>query len=55
MGGCYFKVGNALTDPMTNNDSLDNYWFTPMYFSPVWRYRRVWRSIEKLFGGTENE
>lgn len=51
----YFKVGNALTDPMTNNDSLDNYWFTPMYFSPVWHYRRVWRSIEKLFGGTENE
>lgn len=51
----YFKVGNALTDPMTNGDSLDNYWFTPMYFFPVWHYRRVWHSIDKLFGGTENE
>lgn len=50
----YFKVGNALTEPMTNEDSLDNYWFTPMYFFPVWHYRRVWHSMDKLFGGTEN-
>lgn len=45
----YFKVGNALTDPMTDKDGLDNYWFTPMYFFPVWHYRRVWHSIGKLF------
>lgn len=50
----YFKVGNALTDPMTDNDSLENYWFTPMYFFPVWHYRRVWHSIGGLLGGEPN-
>lgn len=50
----YFKVGNALTEPMTDNDSLENYWFTPMYFFPVWHYRRVWHSIDQLMGGQPN-
>ena len=50
----YFKVGNALTDPMTDNDSLENYWFTPMYFFPVWHYRRIWHSIGELLGGEPN-
>lgn len=51
----YFKVGNALTDPMTDEDSLDNYWFTPMYFFPVWTFRRMWRSLDKLTeGGSTN-
>ena len=27
----YIKVGNALTEPIIANDSLDNYWFTPRY------------------------
>lgn len=47
----YFKVGNALTDPMTDGDSLDNYWFTPMYFFPVWTFRRMWRGLDKLMEG----
>lgn len=51
----YFKVGNSLTDPMTDDDSLENYWFTPMYFFPVWHYRRVCNSISKLLGGTQDE
>lgn len=51
----YFKVGNALTDPTTDKDSLDNYWFTPMYFSPVWHYRRVWYSVSKLSEHHEND
>ena len=51
----YFKVGNALTDPMTDHDTLDNYWFTPMYFFPVWHYRRVWHSISKLFEPNKTE
>ena len=45
----YFKVGNALTEPMTDHDDLSTYWFTPMYFFPVWHYRRIWHSIDKLF------
>lgn len=51
----YFKVGDSLTEPMTDTDSLENYWFTPMYFFPVWHYRRVWNGITKLLGGTQNE
>lgn len=35
------KIGNSLTEPMTDKDSTDNYWFTPMYFSPVWSMRRL--------------
>lgn len=50
----YFKVGDTLTEPITDKDNLDNYWFTPMYFFPVWHYRRVWHSMSKLFGGIEN-
>lgn len=49
----YFKVGNALTDPMSDDDNLDNYWFTPMYFFPVWHLRRLWRRVDKLIGGAE--
>lgn len=51
----YFKVGNALTEPMTDDDSLDNYWFTRMYFFPVWHYRRIWHRLDKLIGGNEDD
>jgi len=44
----YFKVGNSLTEPMSDSDSLENYWFTPMYFSDVWCYRHIFRQLEKL-------
>ena len=37
----FVKVGNSLTDSIRNGDSLENYWFTPMYFSDVWHTRRV--------------
>ena len=47
----YFKVGNALTEPMITGDSLANYWFTPMYFSNVWHYRRVFRQLDSLMKG----
>ena len=35
------KVGNSLTEPMTDNDNKENYWFTPMYYSNVWVLRRI--------------
>lgn len=50
----YVKVGNALTDPMTDHDSLENYWFTPMYFSNVWTMRRTIQQAERLLKG-ENQ
>ena len=37
----YVKIGNSLTEPMSTNDATDNYWFTPMYFSDVWVFRRL--------------
>lgn len=37
----YIKVGNALTEPITDDDKNENYWYTPMYFSKIWTYRRI--------------
>ena len=44
----YIKVGNALTEPMTTADLLENYWFTPMYFSDVWAMRRAVQQMDRL-------
>ena len=44
----YIKVGNTFTDPMTSNDTLENYWFTPMYFSDVWAMRRAVHQMDRL-------
>jgi len=37
----YVKIGNTITDPMNSGDSLENYWFTPVYFSQTWALRRL--------------
>lgn len=37
----YVKIGNSLTEPITDKDSNENYWFTPMFFSSVWTMRRL--------------
>lgn len=47
----YVKIGNSITDPITDKDSYENYWFTPMYFSPVWTMRRLFSRPEN---GTVN-
>lgn len=39
----YIKVGNSLTEPMCSDDSLENYWFTPIYCSDVWTIRRLFK------------
>jgi type I restriction-modification system DNA methylase subunit len=44
----YIKIGNTLTEPICSNDTLENYWFTPMYFSDVWTLRRIFRGKELL-------
>lgn len=44
----YIKVGNTLTDPMSTEDSLDDYWFTPTYFSSVWQGRRIIQWMRQL-------
>lgn len=48
--GCagYVKIGDSLMDPIHAGDDNTNYWYTPMWFSDVWQYRRVWRSVDKI-------
>lgn len=41
----YIKVGNTFTEPITENDSKENYWYTPIYFSQVWTMRRLFRRL----------
>ena len=49
--GCagYVKIGNTLTDPMRDNDDITKYWFTPMYFSDIWKIRRMLGQINTIF------
>lgn len=44
----YVKVGNSLTEPICENDTDENYWFTPMFFSPVWNARRIFKKVDSL-------
>lgn len=44
----YIKVGNTLTQPMSSSDTMENYWFTPMYFSDVWYCRRLAHGLDIL-------
>lgn len=48
--GCpgYIVVGNSLSNPATSIDDRglipvpsENVWYTPLYFSPVWEYRKI--------------
>ena len=50
----YIKVGNTITEPMTSDDSMENYWFTPMYFSDVWHTRRMIHRFMDLFEKGDN-
>lgn len=45
----YVKIDDAITKSMTENDTLENYWFTPMYFSEVWKTRRMIKQVEQMF------
>lgn len=45
----YIKIDDAIVNPITENDSLENYWFTPMYFSEVWKTRRMIKQVERMF------
>lgn len=47
----FVKIGDSLSDPVKNGDDLSNYWFTPMYFSEIWQYRRFFDKLK----GDSNE
>ena len=44
----YVKIGDSLANPMTEKDDPKNYWYTPMYFSDVWQYRRLYQRVDRL-------
>lgn len=45
----YVKVGNSLTEPICENDTDENYWFTPMYFSEIWQTCMALKKMKTLF------
>lgn len=49
--GCagYVKIGDTFTDPMAAGDDKSKYWYTPMYFSDTWCYRRLFHGMDLLF------
>lgn len=51
----YIKVGNSITEPMVVGENMDNYWFTPMYFSETWQCRTLLQKIKKLFSEEEKQ
>ena len=55
--GCpgYVVIGNTLTEPSTSRDARgllpiggSNVWFTPMYYSQVWSWRRAFATVQLL-------
>lgn len=50
----YVKVGNTITEPMSNGDTTENYWFTPIYFSDVWAMRRLAHKLDNLFQSVDS-
>lgn len=50
----FVKIGNTLSDPITSKDDTKNYWYTPMYFSDVWRTRRMIDFLKHILEGDEN-
>lgn len=42
------KIGNSFTEPMCLGESDENYWYTPMWFSEIWYYRRLWRQMDMM-------
>jgi hypothetical protein len=49
----YIKIGNTLTEPMVAGESVDNYWFMPIYFDDVWVTRRLLKKMDDLISGKE--
>lgn len=50
----YVKIGNTLSEPISEQDTqVERYWYTPMWYSWVWHWRRVFHSFGKPESGTE--
>lgn len=58
--GCsgYIVVGNSLTNPIVGSALMpiekadQEFWYTPLYFSQVWHYRRIFANIDGILRST---
>lgn len=57
--GCagYVVIADSLTNPIVGKSTLQpvikenqEFWFTPMYASEVWHYRRLFNMMDSIFG-----
>lgn len=46
----YIKIADTITEPISDCDSLENYWFTPMYFSDIWITRKTFHKLGAFVG-----
>ena len=47
------KLGDSLLHPLVEEDDGPDIWYTPMWFSDVWVYRRMMRRMDKIMVGGE--
>lgn len=41
----FVKIGNAITEPMSDGDDKSCYWYTPIYFTDAWTLRRMFQNL----------
>ena len=54
--GCpgYVVIGNSLTNPIVGSalqpfeKEGQEFWYTPLYFSDVWQYRRIFAAMDQI-------
>ena len=45
------KLGDSLLHPIVEEDDGPDIWYTPMWFSDVWNYRRFMQHMDKIMVG----
>lgn len=61
--GCpgYLVVGNSLVNPIVGSALMpvekegQEFWYTPLYFSKVWHYRRLFAKLDNIFRSVNKE
>lgn len=55
--GCpgYVVIGDTLSSPITEDLRDHDVWYTPLYFSVAWHYRRIFKTMDKMIGGGRKE
>ena len=48
------KIGDSLLHPLTEQDDGADIWYTPMWFSDIWQYRRLMQRMDKIMIGSSS-